>query len=133
MAAQDHVTGLATRRDFEDWLAECESLAGLAFLIVDVVGLKQANEARGFLAGDDLLRAAAARLREAATAALIAARLGGDELIAVFRRAEEAERVLRSLAAADEPPRLRGALAAGTAADTRETLIDRLYATVRRS
>ena len=133
MPAQDHVTGLAARGDFEAWLAECESLAGLTFLIVDVVGLKQANEARGFLAGDDLLRAAAARLRDAAMAALVVARLGGDELIAVFRRAEEAESVLRSLVAANEEPRLRGALAVGTAADTRETLIDRLYATVRRS
>ena len=133
MAAQDHVTGLASRGDFEAWLRTRESLAGLAFLIVDVVGLKQANEARGFLAGDDLLRAAAARLRDAATAALVVARLGGDELIAVFRGAEEAESVLRSLAAADEEPRLRAALAVGTAADTRETLIDRLYATVRRS
>jgi diguanylate cyclase (GGDEF)-like protein len=133
MAAQDHVTGLATRGDFEGWLAGRESLADVAFVIVDVVGLKQANAARGFLAGDDLLRAAAARLRNAARGAILVARLGGDELIAVFCRAADAEAPLRALEAADEQPRLRAALAVGTGADTRETLIDRLYATVRRS
>ena len=131
--AQDHVTALASRGDFEAWLRARETLADVAFLIVDVVGLKQVNEERGFLAGDDLLRAAAHRLREAATPALLAARLGGDELVAVFRQAEQAEAARRSLIAAGAEPRLRVGITVGKAADTRETLIDRLYTTVRRS
>jgi diguanylate cyclase (GGDEF)-like protein len=131
--AQDHVTGLASRGDFEAWLSGRESLADLAFLIVDVVGLKRVNEDRGFLAGDELLRAAARRLAAAATPAVLVARLGGDELVAVFPRAEEAADALCTIAAAGVEPRLRAGITAGTTADTRETLIDRLYATVRRS
>ena len=131
--AQDHVTALASRGDFEAWLLARESLAGMAFLIVDVVGLKQVNEEQGFLAGDDLLRAAARRLRDAATPALLVARLGGDELVAVFREPEQAEAALRKVGAAGAEPRMRAGITAGTTADTRETLIDRLYTTVRRS
>ncbi len=133
MDGLDHVTSLASRGAFEAWLHDRESLADVAFLIVDVVGLKQVNETRGFLAGDALLRAAALRLREAAMPALLAARLGGDELVAVFREAGEAEAALRSLLTAGVEPRLRVGIVTGTAADSRETLIDRLYATVRRS
>ncbi|MEI6239071.1 MAG: diguanylate cyclase [Planctomycetia bacterium] len=131
--ATDHVTGLASRGDFEAWLNTRESLADVAFVIVDVVGLKRANETLGFLAGDDLLRAAAARLCQAATAALLVARLGGDELLAVFSDPAAAAAAAGSLAAAGEEPRLRVGIATGTAAETRETLIDRLYATVRGS
>ena len=131
--AQDHVTALASRGDFEAWLPARGSLAGMAFLIVDVAGLKRVNEERGFLAGDDLLRAAAQRLRQAATQATLVARLGGDELVAVFRHVDQAEAAIRPLVVAGDEPRLRVGIVTGTAADTRETLIDRLYATVRRS
>lgn len=131
--AQDHVTGLASRGDFEAWLGGRESVADLAFLIVDVVGLKRVNEERGFLAGDDLLRAAARRLAAAAMPAMLVARLGGDELVAVFPRAEQAADTLRTVTAPGVEPSLRAGTTVGTAADTRETLIDRLYATVRRS
>jgi len=131
--AQDHVTALASRGDFEAWLLARGSLAGVAFLIVDVVGLKQVNEERGFLAGDDLLRAAARRLREAATPALLVARLGGDELVAAFCEAQQAEATLRTVGAEGAEPRLRAGITVGRAGDTRETLINRLYTTVRRS
>jgi len=129
----DHVTGLAARGDFEAWIANRESLADVTFVIVDVAGLKRVNADRGFLAGDDLLRTAAARLRTAAAGATLVARLGGDELVAVFHDAAEARTAARRLGAADGEPLLRVGSTAGTAADSRETLIDRLYATVRGS
>jgi len=131
--ATDHVTGLAARGDFEAWLSTRHSLAGFAFVIVDVVGLKQANERQGFLAGDDLLGRAARRLQEAARGAALAARLGGDEFVAVFPDATAAQAALEALAAQAAEPRLRAAMTVGTAADSRETLVDRLYATVRGS
>ncbi|NDC53009.1 MAG: GGDEF domain-containing protein [Planctomycetia bacterium] len=131
--ATDHVTGLATRGDFEAWLRARDTLAGVAFVSVDVVGLKRVNGERGFLAGDDLLARAAARLRDAAHGALLVARLGGDEFVAVFRGPAEAEATVRSLAEPAAGPRLRVAATTGTGADTRHTLVDRLYAAVRGS
>jgi diguanylate cyclase (GGDEF)-like protein len=127
----DHVTGLASRAEFEAWLAGRDSFAGLGLLIVDVVGLKRVNRERGFLAGDALLHAAAARLRRAAGGAELVARLGGDELVAIFPHADAATAALRALAAEPDDPPLRAGVTLGGAADTRESLIERLYATVR--
>ncbi|NBT13953.1 MAG: diguanylate cyclase [Planctomycetia bacterium] len=126
--ATDHVTGLATRGDFEAWLNARVSFAGVTLLIVDVVGLKAVNEQRGFLAGDHALRLAADRLRDLSAGATLVARLGGDELVAVFPDADGAARATRSLAEANTAPTLRIGVTAGTDADTRETLVDRLYA-----
>ena len=129
--AADHVTGLASRGDFEAWVAGRDSFVGLGLLIVDVVGLKQVNRDRGFLAGDALLHAAATRLRESSGGAALVARLGGDELVAIFPTADAAETALRSLSAGPDDPPLRAGVARGRADDTRESLIERLYATVR--
>jgi len=129
--AADHVTGLASRGDFEAWVAGCDSFAGLGLLIVDVVGLKRVNSDHGFLAGDALLHAAATRLRQSSGGAELVARLGGDELVAVFPTAEAAETARRSLAAGPDNPPLRAGVARGGVDDTRESLIERLYATVR--
>jgi diguanylate cyclase (GGDEF)-like protein len=129
--AADHVTGLASRGDFEAWLAGRDSFAGTALLIVDVVGLKRVNREQGFLAGDAMLQAAAERLREAAAGADLVARLGGDELVAIFSHAAAADAALRSLGAATAKPPLRAGLEVGRPEDTRESLIERLYATVR--
>lgn len=101
---RDHVTGLATRGDFERALET--TLASrppqdAALAICDVVGLKAVNEADGFVAGDIVLAAAAA------------------------------ERTV--LAAAHANPPLRAAATAAKPEESAPRLVDRLYATMRAS
>ena len=127
---QDHVTGLAPRGTLERELAEALATAPprlpLALTIVDCIGLKAVNEREGFLAGDVLLAAGGARL---------VARLGGDEMVAVFggaTAAAAADTAARTLAAAGFPPLRAAAVAAGPG-DTPASLVERLYATLRRS
>jgi diguanylate cyclase (GGDEF)-like protein len=139
MIAFDHVTGLEPRGALETVLAEvlaAERPAGrVAVAICDVVGLKSVNEAQGFQAGDAVLAAAGQALRDAAGQARLVARLGGDELVAVFTGAEApvaASRTAAMLAGASMP-RLRSAAVIPEPDDTPGRLVDRLYATMRRS
>ncbi|MFM7108376.1 MAG: diguanylate cyclase domain-containing protein [Planctomycetaceae bacterium] len=135
MHPADHVTGLAPRGELQ---AALERLAGqggpCALVICDVVGLKAVNERDGFLAGDAVLRQAAERLRAAAGSEL-SARLGGDELVAVFTgpdAAAAARRAAASLAAPGTPPLRSAAVSAGPN-EAPGPLLERLYATMRRS
>jgi diguanylate cyclase (GGDEF)-like protein len=133
----DHVTGLAARGTLEAFLARPD-FAGphLAVVICDVIGLKQVNEQESFLAGDAVLRAAAERLRREGQGADLRARLGGDEMVAVFsgpEAAARAEAAVRRLAEHGTGPRLRAGMIVTTPGETRESLVNRLYARVRRS
>jgi diguanylate cyclase (GGDEF)-like protein len=134
--ARDFVTGLEPRGVLEARLAKAlPAREPLAMVIVDVVGMKAVNEREGFLAGDTLLRAAADRLRAAAPDADILARLGGDELVAVFlggRAAAAAARAAGGLAAATTRPALRAAALEARPQETAAELVERLYATLRR-
>ena len=136
MAEPDHVTGLETRGTLETFLARSGGTATpLAVVMCDVVGLKAVNEQTGFAAGDAQLRAAADRLRIAATDATMLARLGGDELVAIFtgpQAAADAERTVSNLAAGCLPS-LRAAATVQKPGENCGRLIDRLYAIVRRS
>jgi diguanylate cyclase (GGDEF)-like protein len=134
MPERDHVTGLATRGDLERTFARLPA-GTFALLICDVVGLKGVNEREGFFAGDATLRRAADRVREAAAGAALVARLGGDELVAVFTgpdAAAAADRAARALAGADSPP-LRAAAVSAAPDEAPGPLVERLYATMRRS
>jgi len=134
---RDHVTGLATRGDFEHALAAALAARppeDVALAICDVVGLKDVNAARGFVAGDAMLAAAAAAFERAADGAELVARLGGDELVAVFvgpGARDAADRT--ALAAGGVTPPLRAAAAAALPAESAGRLIDRLYAAMRAS
>jgi diguanylate cyclase (GGDEF)-like protein len=134
--AIDYVTGLAPRGLLEERLATLvPAREPVAMLIVDVVGLKAVNERQGFLAGDGILRAAALRLRDSARGASLLARLGGDELVAIFLgpdAAETAQRTAAELAAATAPPALRSAALAAARGETAAQFVERLYATLRR-
>jgi diguanylate cyclase (GGDEF)-like protein len=101
----------------------------------DVVGLKEVNAHDGFAAGDACLRRAADRLRTSAADAAILARLGGDELVAVFigpQAPTAAERVLADLAKSSAPA-VRAAAIVQKQGENCRAVIDRLYAIVRRS
>ena len=80
----DPLTGLANRRAWELTLvheqARCRRTGGSAVvLVVDVDGLKEANDTHGHLAGDILLRTTAAALVHCVRESDVVARLGGDE------------------------------------------------------
>ena len=136
MAEPDHVTGLESRGSLESFFAGLRNApTPLAVVMCDVIGLKDVNEQMGFAAGDDCLRHAADRLRAAAADADILARLGGDELVAVFTGPQAlatANRAVEHLARGISPP-LRAAAIVQKQDETCGATIDRLYAIVRRS
>lgn len=81
-ALRDLVTGLASRRYFENAVAV--KLAQnpdepLAVLFLDLDRFKAVNDSLGHAAGDTVLRLAAERLQSAVRKSDIVARLGGDE------------------------------------------------------
>jgi diguanylate cyclase (GGDEF)-like protein len=83
-AAQDSLTELPNRREFERQLArelERSSRYGEIFslAILDLDGFKGLNDTRGHQAGDALLRQAADTIQEACRASDAAGRIGGDE------------------------------------------------------
>jgi len=83
-ANTDPLTGLSNRRAFDDALgAATESPCGgpehVSLAVIDLDGFKLVNDHHGHGVGDDLLRAVAARLREACPDGGMVARLGGDE------------------------------------------------------
>ncbi|WP_182112293.1 EAL domain-containing protein [Actinotalea sp. JY-7876] len=84
-AMYDEVTGLANRRLFLDRLAAAIAVtqrdpsASYAVIFLDLDGFKLVNDSLGHLAGDDLLRAVARRMRSQIRGVDIVARFGGDE------------------------------------------------------
>ncbi|MFL6205897.1 MAG: GGDEF domain-containing protein [Acidimicrobiales bacterium] len=96
-ARTDPLTGLLNRRAWDDALAaETARMARhqhpALVLVIDVDGLKQVNDTDGHLAGDLLLRAAAAAMREAVREEDVVARIGGDEFAVLAVEADEPSR-----------------------------------------
>jgi diguanylate cyclase (GGDEF)-like protein len=84
MASQDTLTGLLSRRFFDDRLDHAIALAKrlgqtLALLYIDLDHFKPVNDAFGHDVGDLVLKEVARRLRQAARDSDTVARLGGDE------------------------------------------------------
>jgi diguanylate cyclase (GGDEF)-like protein/putative nucleotidyltransferase with HDIG domain len=83
-ASSDPLTGLANHRTFHDRLRAEVARArrhrrALALALIDVDHFKQINDAAGHEAGDRVLAQIAGRLRSAARAEDLLARIGGDE------------------------------------------------------
>lgn len=103
LAQYDSLTGLRNRASFLErttrLLERQDGEDQFAVLLVDLDFFKEINDTHGHAAGDEVLRAAAARLKAMLGRGEIAARLGGDEfaVMARLRRREDvvafAERV----------------------------------------
>jgi len=100
MAHHDALTGLPNRVRFQERLDEI--LAGLkesgkkaAVLYLDLDRFKFVNDSLGHPVGDQLLKAVAGRLREAARSSDTVARLGGDEFAVVLSNVSGPEEVGR--------------------------------------
>jgi diguanylate cyclase (GGDEF)-like protein/PAS domain S-box-containing protein len=109
LSMHDMLTGLPNRGLFSDRLARGIAQAAdagrfLALMFVDLDRFKNVNDALGHEYGDQLLRAAASRLRSEVSEIDTVARLGGDEFAVILRSIERpqyagfvAEKMLRSL------------------------------------
>ena len=88
-AVTDHLTHLPNRQGLFEHLgdlkkADAAELAGCALLFIDLDNFKTVNDTLGHDAGDQLLRAAAGRLRNSVSRNDFLARLGGDEFAIVL-------------------------------------------------
>lgn len=88
-AHRDKLTGLLNRSSLEASVGGVirqaeERLGALAFLYMDLDGFKGVNDSLGHDAGDELLRQAAARIKDNITVQSHAFRMGGDEFVVVL-------------------------------------------------
>jgi len=89
MAVLDALTGLHNRRSGQQRLTEEMSRAErygrpLIVFLFDIDGLKQANDKFGHLAGDEVIKYFAERLRKAIRGSDLAVRFGGDEFLVLL-------------------------------------------------
>ena len=94
LAYHDPLTELANRRRLLEELAATLTRlrregGNAALLLVDLDGFKGVNDTLGHPAGDELLRAVAARLRECTRETDLVARLGGDEFAIIQASVEQ--------------------------------------------
>ena len=97
----DDMTGLFNRRAFEEDcsnIREQGMISKISILMMDVNGLKTANDTYGHLAGDELIIEAAKCMQTALGELGKAYRIGGDEFVALLTCSEEKQRdVLQTL------------------------------------
>lgn len=117
LARQDSLTGLPNRlmlsQQIDEALAALSQTGGqIGVLCLDLDRFKEVNDSFGHAMGDDLLKAAAARLLTAVRPGDVVARVGGDEFVVLQidiagRHSAEtlARRIVRSLG---EPFQIQG-------------------------
>ena len=95
----DPMTDLPNRRAFQSRLQAATQRAmmdgtSLALLLIDLDHFKHVNDSLGHLAGDELLRITAARLRNCVRGDDFVARIGGDEFAVILERTLDREHIL---------------------------------------
>lgn len=114
-ASVDPLTGLGNRRA----IAASSHADGFGVVLVDVNNLKALNDTVGHVAGDEVLKEVARRLRAVVRDDDVTARLGGDEFVVVTSHPQDleclAERVRESLGGLPAPPELHVGVSVGTA------------------
>ncbi len=114
LAVTDTLTGLPNRRGLDTALAAALARARrqgwrIAVLFIDIDHFKQINDRHGHAVGDEVLRACAARMREALRETDTVARLAGDEFVVLLEALRgggrhEAEKVTRKIVDALQQP-----------------------------
>ncbi len=107
----DSLTGLPNRHWLQWYLPQAiirarENRQTLALLFIDLDGFKAANDTMGHAAGDELLRHAAHRLKEAVRPHDNVVRIGGDEFVVILEnnlRIEDAAIVAKRVILAFKP------------------------------
>ena len=96
LAEQDALTGIANRQGFHTLLAarlDEPDRRGLALIQLDLDNFRQANDALGDCAGDQLIKQVVARLQQYLERGDQMARLGGDEFALLLHRHDDLERL----------------------------------------
>jgi len=97
IAGHDQLTGLASRRAFEEALARASSRAARGvesmLLFLDIDHLKAYNDARGHLEGDQAIINVAMILHAHVRASDVPARIGGDEFAILLENASADEAI----------------------------------------
>ena len=89
LAYHDQLTGLPNRRLMEQCLLGAIAKGHATTLMMDINGFKGVNDSLGHLAGDEILREIALRLKSILDTNETLARLGGDEFLAICNRDPE--------------------------------------------
>ncbi len=101
MSFHDTATGLYNRRYLENELQrlDVERQLPLSLVMADLNGLKLVNDTFGHRSGDELLKQAAAVLKESCRQEDIVARWGGDEFVVFLPQTgfEEAEEIIKRI------------------------------------
>jgi diguanylate cyclase (GGDEF)-like protein len=85
LSALDVVTGISNRRVFEERLgAKVRASSRFCLILIDLDGFKRVNDRFGHLAGDEVLKHVAAKLRLQFPSADMVARWGGDEFAVII-------------------------------------------------
>jgi diguanylate cyclase (GGDEF)-like protein len=95
LATRDPLTGLLNHRSFHEAIAReidaCHTGGGrVSVVLLDLDAFKQVNDSAGHSAGDSVLVAAAAALRDSCRENDLAFRIGGDEFALILPRADAA-------------------------------------------
>jgi diguanylate cyclase (GGDEF)-like protein len=116
LAEHDHLTGLPNRGFISrmiDGSINAGSKSGFALFFVDLDRFKNINDHHGHIVGDQVLRQAAERLRNAVCKTAMVARSGGDEFIILQAGSEpsSAKRLAEGILSAFAKPFEAGARA----------------------
>jgi len=109
LAHHDSITGLPNRLAMLEHLDRMIELgrankSRCAIIFADLDRFKRVNDTLGHSAGDDLIRQAAARIKQVAGSSTHVSRLGGDEFALICSRADQAEALCQRLIECfDEP------------------------------
>jgi diguanylate cyclase (GGDEF)-like protein len=117
LVTEDELTGLSNRRDFLSRARMALAMSrryrhGVGILLIDLDGFKQVNDRHGHQIGDEALVRFARVLRHELRATDTAARIGGDEFVALLPQTDlqaaamVAERIRRAIADDDAEPAL---------------------------